>query len=348
MMNFMPKEQQSPDLMTPDSNTPPPPYKDRSKGLIGFGILTILLGCLAGMLVLLLVIGAAAVPRPAGSPSTTLGMLPAIGVYGILAVVLIWLGIGSIMARRWARALLLIFSWTWLAMGVVVSGTMIVVLPKMLGGLAKAGTSGQPAIPQGTVLIATVVSTLVVGIFFVVIPGIWAFFYGSPNVKSTCQTRDPITRWTDLCPLPVLALAIWLALGVPMFLILPIATHGMMPLFGVMVSGVAGTAMCIVMAGIWAYAARSLYRLEHRGWWVILITMGLGLISATVTYARIDMMEIYRIMGYPEAQIEQIKQFGFLNGQRMLWLTLLSGLPVLCYVLYIRRFLRCSAQETRE
>src|SRR5258708_5911886 len=87
------------------------PYKDRSVGLTIFGSLTILMGCLAALMILFMMIGmAAATPtQNISTPAST--MLPVTFVYGTLAVSLVWLGIGSIMARRWARALLLIWSW---------------------------------------------------------------------------------------------------------------------------------------------------------------------------------------------------------------------------------------------
>jgi hypothetical protein len=102
-----------------------PDYKDRSTGLMVFGILTLLLGCLAGLFVSLMLVGQmAAAKAPNAPPANYAAILPAIGIYGGLAVALIWLGIGSIMARRWARALLLIFSWSWLIMGICMTAVM--------------------------------------------------------------------------------------------------------------------------------------------------------------------------------------------------------------------------------
>ena len=65
---------------------------------------------------------------------------------------------------------------------------------------------------------------------------ICTFFYNSRHVKATCERRDPATRWTDACPLPVLGFCLWLLLGVPMLLIMPLAGHGVMPFFGIFLS----------------------------------------------------------------------------------------------------------------
>ena len=45
-------------------------------------------------------------------------MIPGIALYLMLAVAFIWLGVGSIRARRWAWTLTVVLSWMWLIMGV--------------------------------------------------------------------------------------------------------------------------------------------------------------------------------------------------------------------------------------
>jgi hypothetical protein len=319
---------------------PPVPYKDRSVGLIIFGILTILLGCLSGLLVPLMLFGQMASAKAAGTPATFSTILPGVFIYGILAVALVWLGIGSFMARRWARALLLIFSWTWLIMGLFVLVFMAFLVPKMLANLSSSGTIGHPAMPAAAMVGMMVGMFLVFGVFFVILPAVWTFFYNSRHVKATCETRDPVTRWTDACPLPVLGFCLWLAFSVPMMLIMPIAGHGVMPFFGIFLSGVPGSMLCLAIAALWSYAAWLLYKLDPRGWWLILIALCVFMVSALLTYARHDVLEMYHLMGYPEAQIEQIQKSGLLVGNHMMWLMAFSVLPFLGYLLFIRKFLR--------
>ncbi len=315
-------------------------YKDRSTGLIVFGILTILLGCLAGLLVLLMLVGQAASAKTTGAPIPFSIILPAISIYGVLAVALVWLGIGSIMARRWARALLLIFSWSWLIIGLLALLFMAFFMPKMLANLPSSETAGQPAVSSAAIAGVMVGMFLVFGVLFFILPAVWTFFYNSRHVKATCETRDPVTRWTDACPLPVLGLCLWLAVSVPMMLIMPIAGHGVMPFFGIFLTGVPGTMLCLAIAAIWGYAAWLLYKLDVRGWWLILIALCVFMASGLLTYARHDVMEMYRLMGYPEAQIEQIQKSGLLVGNRMSWLMALCVLPFLGYLLFIKKFLR--------
>ncbi len=329
-------------VTAPVESTPPPmmPFKDRSAGLIVFGILTILLGCLAGLLILLMLVGQLASARITGTSAPFSTTLPAVFVYGVLAVALVWLGIGSVMARRWARALLLIFSWTWLIMGVFVLVFMAIFMPKILAGVSAGGTADHPAMPPAAIVGMMVGMFLVFGVLFVILPAVWTFFYHSRHVKVTCETRDPVTRWTDACPLPVLGFCLWLAFSALMMLIMPIMNHAVVPFFGTFLTGVPGALFCLALAAIWSYAAWSLYKLKPRGWWLILIAMCVFMVSALLTHARHDVTEMYRLMGYPEAQIEQIQKSGLLVGNRMTWLTAFSMLPFLGYLFFIKKFLR--------
>ena len=86
-----------------------PTHKDRSTGLVVFGIMTLLLGCLSGLFVPLMLVGQMAAAKIPNAQSTNVtSIISGVVIYTVLAVTMIWLGIGSTMARRWARALLLL------------------------------------------------------------------------------------------------------------------------------------------------------------------------------------------------------------------------------------------------
>jgi len=179
---------------------------------------------------------------------------------------------------------------------------------------------------------------LTVGVIFVILPAIWTFFYNSRHVKATCEARNPVACWTDACPLPVLALCLWASFCVPMMLVVPFACHGVAPFFGIFLTGVPGTIFYLALAGLWGCAAWLLYRLDPRGWWLILIAMGVGSVSSLMTFARHDALEMYRLMDYPEAQIEQIQKSGLLLGNNMIWLMSFSLLPFLGYLFFIKKY----------
>jgi hypothetical protein len=326
--------------LPPFETAPPPPYKDRSTGLLIFGILTLLLGCLAGLFVLVM-LGQTRMPKPAGSPPTNLsGILLVVGIYAGLALSLIWLGVGSIKARRWARALLLIFSWSWLIMGIFMTVIMPFVMSKSFANLPPNAKTGQPAMPPEAITGIIVTTTFFFFVLFVLAPAVWLFFYNSRHVKATCEARDPVKRWTDACPLPVLAFCLWTWLAVPVMLLMPLTGQAVMPFFGMFITGMPAALFCLGVAAIWGVSGWWLYRLEARGWWLILVAMVLFMVSALVTYAHHDVIEMYQLQGLPQAQIDQIEKMGLFTSNRMSWFTVLFSLPFLGYLLFIKKYLR--------
>jgi hypothetical protein len=324
----------------PVESTPPPvPYKDRSTGLMVFGILTMFLGGVAALFVALMLVGQAVIGRTPHASTGLASFLPAISIYGILAVGLVWLGIGSFLARRWARALLLIFSWIWLVIGVIALLVMAVSLPLIVPHMPSGGTTTQPALAPVALSMVMFVVFLFFGVFFVVLPAVWRWFYSSRDVKATCEARDPVSRWTDACPLPVLGLCLMLLFSVPMSLIMCVAGPIVVPFFGVFLTGMPGALFYLGMAAIWGYSAWSLYKLEQRGWWLILIAMCAVMVSGIVTFAQHDIMDMYRLMDFPAAQLEQIQRFAGRIGRGMTWVMPLCMLPFLGYLLFIKKFL---------
>jgi len=205
--------------------------------------------------------------------------------------------------------------------------------------MPSGGTTTQPALAPVALSMVMFVVFLFFGVFFVVLPAVWRWFYSSRDVKATCEARDPVSRWTDACPLPVLGLCLWLLFSVPMMLVMPLAGHGVMPFFGMFLTGLPGTLFCLAIAALWSYAAWLLYKLDVRGWWLVLIALCVGMASALVTFAQHDMLEMYRLMGYPEAQMEPMQKTGLLIGNRMCWLMSLSVLPLLGYLFFVKKFL---------
>lgn len=317
---------------------PAPVFKDRSTGLAVFGILTIVLGCLAALMVLLMLAATAvgaAVPNSPPSSLTSVAMV--VFIYGGLAVALIWLGIGSIKARRWARALILIFSWAWLVMGIGMVLVSVFFLPHIWANMQPV--KGQPAMPAGAIVVMTIIMVLFFGIFFVIVPAIWVFFYGNHDTLATVETRDPIRRWTDACPLPVLALALWLLCSAPLMLLMPFVYHGVIPFFGVLLGGVPGSLVYVAIGALWAYCGWRLYNMDVRGWWVALIAMTLYAVSTLLTFTRHNILEMYQAMGYPQAQIDQLQKMGMFTGNWMGWMTLIFFVPFLGYIVYIKKYL---------
>jgi len=129
---------------------------------------------------------------------------------------------------------------------------MGVLMPKMMATMAATAKPGQPALPPAA--IAGVMSSCLCSWYFLrPHAGIWTFFYSSRHVKATCEARDPVPRWTDACPLPVLALCLWAWLCLPMMLFMPFSGHMVMPFFGMFLTGAPAAvfASCWPPAGAW-------------------------------------------------------------------------------------------------
>ena len=307
-------------------------YKNRSTGLTVFGILTILLGCVCALFVPLMIFSQVMASRATGAPPNFSVILPSLSIYGVLAVALVWLGIGSIKARRWARALLLIFSWSWLITGIVMTVGMTYWLSRIL----LVDSTGTRTAIRMMLFSMLVMSTVAL----VILPSIWTFFYASRHVKATCEARDPVFRWTDACPLPVLACSLWLIFCAPMMLITPLTGHAVIPFFGTFLTGMPGALLYLVGAAVLIYGAWAMYKLNRLGWWLIFAALCAFFISNILTYARHDVTELYRLMNYPEAQITMIQKSGFFTGNRMMWFMLFSTLPFMGYLIFIERFFR--------
>src|SRR5688572_2895992 len=93
-------------------------FKDRRTGLIIFGILQLLIGGSCALFIPLMFVGQMMSAKTTGTETSLRMILPSVVTYLILAVTFISIGVGSMKARRWARALSLIMGWSWLVVGV--------------------------------------------------------------------------------------------------------------------------------------------------------------------------------------------------------------------------------------
>ena len=102
----------------------PPAYRDRGTVLMIFGIVQIILGLLAALMVPLVVLGAfMSRLAPGGAAMRPGQFVSGVITYAFIATAFLALGIGSVQMKRWARALTLVTSWYWLIAGTL--GTVL-------------------------------------------------------------------------------------------------------------------------------------------------------------------------------------------------------------------------------
>jgi hypothetical protein len=318
---------------------PRPDFKDRRTGLIVFGILEIVLGAMAALMIPLMILGQAMAARTNQEPMSARQLTPAIVSYLVVSAVLIIVGIGSCKARRWARALSLVLAWSWLAIGVL----SIVMMAFFMPGILKGSQPPGQQVPEAALLIGMIVGMVFMGILFIAVPSVLVIFYRSPHVKATCEARNPSPSWTDACPLPVLGMSLWLGFGAIGALAMPVSMHGILPAFGKVLSGFAGSLGCVMLALLWGYCAWAVYRLRSAGWWIVLTSLCIISVSAWMTFSRIGLAELYRAMGYSERQIDMVKQFSFLQGNRMAYWSVAWMVPIVGFLFFVKRYFRPQA-----
>lgn len=313
-----------------------PPFKDRITGLIVFGILQILMGICCALLIPLMLLSQLVAPA-AAAPTSTRMMIPAMGTYAVLAVVLIWLGVGSILARRWARAVTLVLAWMWLAIGV-----MAIIMIVSWGPNLFNMPGQEKQIPPEMHQFIQVVMIGTLGFVYIFLPGIFVLFYQSKHVKATCNKRDPHVRWTDKCPLPVLAMSLMLGYG--SLSIFFSAGYGFVtPFFGILLKGVPGGLMMLAFSLLSAYLAWATYQLKISAWWTTLaayVTLGF---SGLITFTRIDLMDLYREMNMPEEQLKFIEQSGIVERMNMPLMLGVSFAVFVGYMLWVRKYFVASS-----
>jgi uncharacterized membrane protein len=322
-------------------------YKDRSTGLTIFGIIEIILGALAALMAPVTLLGAVFSRKLAGGAMPAGTYASGICSYTFAAVLLVTLGIGSIRARRWAWALNLILSWFWLIIGVVATVAMTVFMPRIFAAAFRqtaAQTPNAPPLPTGVFAVILTFVIVFLSFFLVVLPLAFLLFYRRKDVEETCKRRDPAERWTDRCPLPVLAVSLVLGSSAVYFLLMAVTTP-FIAFFGRYLTGLPGAAVLVVMAGIDCFVAIMLYRVRLAGWWLAVCVLVLRMISVILTFRRADLLQAYSKLGWSDAQLQQMKANPMFHSNTavLLWWSVVFMILFLGYMIWIKHFFRGPA-----
>lgn len=313
-------------------------HKDRAVWLTVFGIVELLLAgmCLLGLLFAGLSMALSA--GEMGMPVTY--MIPGLFFYLAAAVFWAWMGVGSILARRWARALMLATSWLWLIFGIITVLFLCVMLPRMFSQIA--GQHAEPAM-AGVMMFTMVFSALFYGVFLVAMPLVFLLFYRGANVKATCEARDPEPRWTDGCPLPVLALSVMFAWGALSCLVS--APISIIPFFGQYLTGPPGMIIMLMVGAVFAWLAYGTSRMMPVAWWVSIGLICAATVSGTITSARVDLLEVMvATMSFPEEALASLEMIDF--SKWMMWQSAIYGTGMVIFLLYLKRYFRPSTHGT--
>jgi hypothetical protein len=305
-------------------------------------VFQIILGLLAALMVPLVALGAFVSRLAPGGTMRPGQFLSGVVTYAFIAAALLALGIGSVQMKRWARALTLVTSWYWLIMGALVTALLTAVLPvTMRGALAQmkpgGGYSPSPEMSAGIMAVFLTLIIVFIAFFLVLVPIAFVIFYSRKDVAETCGRRDPVERWTDQTPLPVLGASVVFFTGA-LYQLLSGMTMPMFPFFGRYLIGVAASLCLVVMAAIDIYLAIALFRLQSSGWWIAAFATATRLVSIAITYARADLMQAYSKMGMSDAQLQVLNSNPMLRGHVFLWWGLIAMLLFFGYLLWLKRY----------
>jgi hypothetical protein len=315
-------------------------FKDRQTGLVIFGILHIIIGALCALGMLFTIVGAIAMTAlgKGVAPAMSIGqMVLAAFLYLILALWCVWMGIGSMLARRWARALIVITSWLWLICGIGGFIFTLLFMPDVFGQMAMNGE-----IPQEVAVVIQSIVTGFMAVILIIIPGAFILFYSSRHVKATCEQRDPQVRWTDKTPLPVITLSSILgaaAISMPLLAFY----RWTVPFFGLVLSGIPGAVVVLIYAVLFAYAAWGTYKLRMKAWWCGLFLTIAAAVSTGITFSQVSLLAFYEEMGMPKESLEMMKELSMFQGSTNLLFWGIMIIGFLGFMIYTKRYFKASS-----
>jgi hypothetical protein len=190
------------------TETEAPPYKDRRAGLIFFGLVELLIGIVCLLLVGLSVMGFLLGRTQAGSgaPALQAGQIfPAVAVYLLGGSLLITLGVGSMVTRRWARDLSLVVAWMWLMLGVASTAALVFVMPRIVSlwvavsAAAMTTMSAYAVLPLGGQIVTgpiAVMTYCAIGILLLYVS--WGLFRHGGSASRMACLPPGIAHWSFL------------------------------------------------------------------------------------------------------------------------------------------------------
>lgn len=280
-----------------DSALLDPKIKLTRNWLIIFGVIEVLIGLLAALLLLpgLFMLFYMPSGQAATNPMFDKNMMVMFVVmFGAGAIFFIWMGIGSILTRRWARAILIVASAYGLVFGFIASA---------MSFIAPIVSSHAEKSPVNTSLLWNLFMFTVL----VVLPTIFFLFYRSQSVKSTCEQRDTIVRWTDRLPLPILAILLLLAFTAMSQTLSIFNSKHIVLFFNRLITGSPAMIVAIVEVSIYVYLTIAVYKMKRYAWLATVTVTVLDFGVQSLSYFLVNETNFLSAMGYSAVQIQKMQ-----------------------------------------
>lgn len=294
--------------------------------LTGFGLLFLLLSALFLF-----------IPRfiPPNPQMPTPSLVPVSLMMFAFSSFLVTMGVGTILAKRWARKIMLILSWFALTAGLLAVLFFIFFMGSFFTNMANA--SGVVAPGAVTAMKWGVLGAI--GIFYIFLPGVFVLFYQSGYVWKAVQYYDPQENWMDACPTPVFAVSLFSAFGA-LYIGLFLTMLGFnFPLLGQPIPGWGVALIALVFVVALIYISIGFYHLEMGAWWAALVLVLVGTASTYFIFSRMDLLAMYQQMHTPEKQVEMMQKMGMLDMfKSMSGISWLMMVPYWGYLWFVRRY----------
>jgi MFS family permease len=286
----------------------------------------------------------ALIPTESDVASTPLAMAFAgLVFYLCLTAVFLVQGYGTIMCRRWARALGTAgwgLSILWGSIGVFSFFLLLSEMPKLLQN--TPAPAGGPPIQKIMTLVLLIMGVFY-SILFVGVPLVFFFFFKSRHVKMTCEHHDSRPRWTDAVPVPVLTVIVFLASFLSSITMIPF--YGFtMPFFGIFLRGWQGLILFILCIVLIVYLIFILYRMKPYSWICTLIAGFGATLSFILTIFNSDFSKLYEQMGYPEEQIELMQKIDMVPTMSIS--LVFTFLVFAIYMFWIRKYFKGGIKDS--
>ena len=210
--------------------------------------------------------------------------------YYLIAAILIPLGYGHLAKRRWVRPLSVALLWSWLVVGAPLVVVVFIIL----------------AASKDLTLPAALAAMALLGLSYLVWPGLAIRFYQSRRVRQVFEAQDAEAGWLERRPIPILVLSALYAFYVVMLHIL-IMFNGIYPVFGSFRFGLEGIALldisiaCLV-ALVWGTLRQRVWT-----WWGGVILFGLFTFSTILTFVRTSYPALLSGLAFPPREIEILR-----------------------------------------
>jgi hypothetical protein len=214
--------------------------------------------------------------------------------------------------------------------------SMLITLPTIGAVMQASQPPGATTLPAAAVMVGMVIGIGVSLVIYLVIPAAFVMFYRSEDVRQTVEYYDPVPRWTDGRPLPVLGISIALALFAAGALMA--TAQGVLPVFGILLTGPAGMGAILGLTCLLALAAVLIFRQRMAGWWMAVLLLVLFQASWTITMLNVGLGGIATATGAPPEQARALEESGAWSGTMAIVISLVGSLAALIYLFRVRHY----------